>query len=122
MTERPVAVVTGANRGIGLEVARQLVARGVETVLTARDPARARAAAERIGAAHGVVDVADDGSVDRFQGWLRDRYGALHVLVNNAGGHYDAGQDAVSADLDVVGEALAVNLLGAGASAGRCCR
>ncbi|MEH0844211.1 SDR family NAD(P)-dependent oxidoreductase [Micromonospora sp. CPCC 205711] len=113
MTERPVAVVTGANRGIGLEVARQLVARGVETVLTARDPARARAAAERIGAAHGVVDVADDGSVDRFQGWLRDRYGTLHVLVNNAGGHYDAGQDAVSADLAVVGEALAVNLLGA---------
>ena len=108
-----VAVVTGANRGIGREVARQLVDRGFDVVVGARDEAKGRAAAAAIGADSHPLDVADDGSVADFAAWLTRRSGRLDVLVNNAAVHYDTGQRAVDADLDVVREAVEVNLLGA---------
>jgi uncharacterized protein YbjT (DUF2867 family) len=63
----PVAVVTGANRGLGLEVCRQLAGRGYAVVLGSRDPRKGRRAAARLGDAPNVVpcqlDVADDDSV-----------------------------------------------------------
>ena len=108
-----VAVVTGANRGIGREVARHLVERGFDVVVGARDEAKGRAAAAAIGADSHPLDVADDGSVADFAAWLDRRSGRLDVLVNNAAVHYDTGQRAVDADLDVVREAVEVNLLGA---------
>ena len=108
-----VAVVTGANRGIGREVARQLVDRGFDVVVGARDEAKGRAAAAAIGADSHPLDVADDGSVADFAAWLARRSGRLDVLVNNAAVHYDTGQRAVDADLGVVREAVEVNLLGA---------
>jgi NAD(P)-dependent dehydrogenase (short-subunit alcohol dehydrogenase family) len=110
---RRVAVVTGANRGIGNEVARQLVERGHDVVVGARDEAKGRAAAARISADAHELDVADDGSVAAFAEWLRRRSGRLDVLVNNAAVHYDTGQRAADADLRVVAEAIQVNLLGA---------
>jgi NAD(P)-dependent dehydrogenase (short-subunit alcohol dehydrogenase family) len=107
-----VAVVTGANRGIGLEVARQLVDLGFDVVVGARDTAKGRIAADRIGADSHPLDVADDGSVAAFAEWLRQQVGRLDVLVNNAAVHYDTGQRAATADLRVVTEAVEVNLLG----------
>jgi NAD(P)-dependent dehydrogenase (short-subunit alcohol dehydrogenase family) len=108
---QPVAIVTGANRGIGLEVARGLAARGYRTLLTARDADAARAAAEGIeGEVVPVwMDVADTDSVAAVAQGL-DR---LDVLVNNAGILYDTWQRPSTADLDQVREALDVNLLGA---------
>ena len=108
-----VAVVTGANRGIGREVARQLADRGFDVVVGARDDARGRATAEQIGADAHQLDVADDGSVAAFAAWLGARSGRLDLLVNNAAVHYDTGQRATDADLRVVAEAVEVNLLGA---------
>jgi NAD(P)-dependent dehydrogenase (short-subunit alcohol dehydrogenase family) len=108
-----VAVVTGANRGIGLEVDRQLADRGFDVVVGARDAAKGRAAAVEIGADSHPLDVADDGSVTAFAAWLRRSKGRLDVLVNNAAVHYDTGQRASAADLRVVSEAVQVNLLGA---------
>jgi len=104
-----IAVITGANRGIGLEVARQLAARGDTAILTARDPAKAQAAAERVGARAAQLDVTDAASVERFAAQLAE----VDVLVNNAAIHYDTWQRATSADLQVVREALETNLLGA---------
>jgi len=110
-----VAVVTGANRGIGREVVRRLAGRGVTTVLAARDPGAGEAAAR--GMAGPVVvrrlDVTDQASVDGLAGWLRDEHGGVDVLVNNAGVHYDTWQTAAEADLGVVREALEVNVVGA---------
>lgn len=107
-----VAVVTGANRGIGLEIVRQLTARGTTTVLGCRDPeAGARVAPE--GAVVRRLDVTDQASVDDLAAWLDEHHGGLDVLVNNAGVHYDTGQTAVGADLDVADEAWRVNALGA---------
>jgi NAD(P)-dependent dehydrogenase (short-subunit alcohol dehydrogenase family) len=106
----PVAVVTGGNRGIGLEVVRGLVARGYDTVLGARDVARGEEAARGMdGARVARLDVADPATIDALAGAL-DR---CDVLVNNAAIHYDTWQQAQSADLDVVHEALETNLFGA---------
>jgi NAD(P)-dependent dehydrogenase (short-subunit alcohol dehydrogenase family) len=107
-----LAVVTGANRGIGFEVARQLTDRGLDVIVGARDDAQGRAAADRIGADSHQLDVTDDRSVAAFAEWLGRRSGRLDVLVNNAAVHYDTGHRAVDADLSVVAEAIEVNLLG----------
>ncbi len=109
-----VAVVTGGNRGIGLELVRQLAARGVTTVLGTRDVARGERAARGLRGPVVVrqLDVADQASVEALTGWLRAEHGGLDVLVNNAGVHYDTGQTAVRADLGVVQEALAINTVG----------
>ena len=111
----PVAVVTGGNRGIGLEVCRQLVALGYEVVLGSRDIARGEAAAASIGGAIVAcsVDVADDASVAGAAAFVSERFGRCDALVNNAAIHYDTWQRAVSADLGVVHEAMETNLFGA---------
>ena len=80
-----VALVTGANRGIGLEVCRQLAAQGLHVILTGRDEKRAAAAAAAlVKAGHdvssAVLDVDDPGSLSA----LADRIGPVDVLVNNA--------------------------------------
>jgi NAD(P)-dependent dehydrogenase (short-subunit alcohol dehydrogenase family) len=118
-----IALVTGANRGIGLEVVRQLAERGFRAVLGSRDHAKGRAAAEELGGLDvdpRRLDVADPDSVRKLAGELEDQYGRLDVLVNNAGILYDTWQRGVEADLDVVREALATNLLGAWSTTQAC--
>jgi NAD(P)-dependent dehydrogenase (short-subunit alcohol dehydrogenase family) len=112
----PVALVTGGNRGIGLEVCRALAALGYAVVLGSRDPARGHAAAASIGGAPVVacaLDVADDASVQSAAAWVQDRFGRCDALVNNAAIHYDTWQRAESADLGVVHDAMETNLFGA---------
>ena len=118
-----IALVTGANRGIGLEVVRQLAQRGFTTVLGSRDLEKGRAAAEALV---GVevdprrLDVADPDSVRELASGLEDDYGRLDVLVNNAGILYDTWESGLQADLDVVHEALETNLFGAWRTAQAC--
>ncbi|MFE9751561.1 SDR family oxidoreductase [Saccharothrix saharensis] len=112
MADAPVAVVTGGNRGIGLEVCRQLASLGHVVVLTARDAGRARSAAERLGVEHHRLDVTDDASVAALAEHLTGRHGRVDVLVNNAAIHYDTWQRASSADLGVVREAMETNFYG----------
>jgi NAD(P)-dependent dehydrogenase (short-subunit alcohol dehydrogenase family) len=116
--ENMVALVTGAYRGIGLEVARQLAARGYTVVLTARDAAKAETAARALKDAEleGVVparlDVTDERSVEDARLFVEERFGRLDVLVNNAAILYDSWQRAETADLKVVREAFETNTLG----------
>jgi NAD(P)-dependent dehydrogenase (short-subunit alcohol dehydrogenase family) len=85
-----IALVTGANRGLGFEIARQLAHAGHVAVIGARDPQKGDAAAERLRS-EGLdveavaLDVDDANSVDNAARELRERHGALDVLVNNAG-------------------------------------
>jgi len=113
----PVAVVTGANRGIGLEVCRQLAARGHTVVLGARDEAKGAQAAARIRERGEVIarrlDVTDAASIERLRDWLTERFGRVDVLVNNAAINYDSGERAATVDLGSVEETLGTNLLGA---------
>ncbi|MFE6282275.1 SDR family oxidoreductase [Streptomyces sp. NPDC057877] len=116
--ELPVAVVTGANRGIGLEVARQLARRDHHVVLGSRDLAKGEAAAARIDPRGTRVtavqlDVADDASVAAMADRVTRELGRADVLVNNAAIMYDTWAQARSADLDEVQRALDTNLFGA---------
>jgi NAD(P)-dependent dehydrogenase (short-subunit alcohol dehydrogenase family) len=119
MTEpaSPVSLVTGGNRGIGREVCRRLAELGHTVILTARDPAKAEAAAAGL-AGHGTpvrsfpLDVTSDDDAARLTDHLAERYGRLDVLVNNAAIDYDTWQRVSGADLDVVREAVETNLYG----------
>jgi NAD(P)-dependent dehydrogenase (short-subunit alcohol dehydrogenase family) len=74
-------LITGGNRGLGFEVARQLVAAGQEVWIGARDEVRGRQAADAVGASFVQLDVTDDASVTA----AAETVGELDVLVNNAG-------------------------------------
>jgi NAD(P)-dependent dehydrogenase (short-subunit alcohol dehydrogenase family) len=114
-----VALVTGANRGIGLEVARQLADRGYEVLLSARDGEKASAAAEQLAQATGgtvrplQLDVADAHSIDVASEQVRTDPGRLDVLVNNAGVGSDFGVAGVAPDFDRIATALETNFYGA---------
>ncbi len=77
-------LITGGNKGIGFEAARQLVAAGHTVYLGARDAERGRRAAERLGARLLLLDVTDDASVETAARTVEGD-GGLDVLVNNAG-------------------------------------
>ena len=114
MENARVALVSGGNRGLGLEVCRQLAETGLTVVLGSRDEESGRAAAEGLPGnvvAHGL-DVTDDESVRRVSRSLEE-FGHLDVLVNNAAVSNDDGQRAVDADLGRVREAFEANLFGA---------
>jgi NAD(P)-dependent dehydrogenase (short-subunit alcohol dehydrogenase family) len=82
-----VAVVTGANVGLGFETARQLAAHGGETVLACRDPERAAAAADQMPGRVSTVelDLASLASIRAAAATIRDRYPRIDLLINNAG-------------------------------------
>jgi len=85
-----IAVVTGGNRGIGLEINRQLAQRGLHVVLTSRDRAKGEAAAaelraEGLSVQHLELDVASEASARAIAGALKAEHGGVDVLVNNAG-------------------------------------
>lgn len=113
-----VALVSGANKGIGLEIARQLAGAGMHVVMGARDAAKGEEAAETL-AADGLavesrkLDVTDDASVERLAGELESSHGRLDVLVNNAGVSGDHAQGGAEADLESVKQTLETNLFGA---------
>jgi NAD(P)-dependent dehydrogenase (short-subunit alcohol dehydrogenase family) len=110
-----VVVVTGANRGLGLEVVRQCAARGDTVVLGSRDVDAGRRAA--VGLGDGVrpvaLDVTDVGGLAAAVDGVDRAFGRVDVLVNNAAIHYDTWQNAVDVDLGVVREAWETNVLGA---------
>ena len=112
------ALVTGAARGIGLEVCRQLAARDFVVHLTARSHERATRAAASLGTPPDRVrpmalDVADPASVAAAADTLAREPGQLDVLVNNAGAFSSPRETACAADLDAARTVFDVNLFGA---------
>lgn len=113
-----VVLVTGAARGIGYEVTRQLAERGAIVLVSARDARRAGEAAEELTQAGDVrplavpLDVADSESVHRAAEAIEADPGRLDVLVNNAAAYVDWSETASGADLDAARLLLETNLLG----------
>ncbi|MGW2219114.1 SDR family NAD(P)-dependent oxidoreductase, partial [Nonomuraea sp. NPDC001684] len=90
MTDSTIALITGANRGVGRAVARRLADRGATVLLGSRDLGRGEEAAEALryggGDVHAIVlDVTDAATIEAAAGRIGDRFGRLDVLVNNAG-------------------------------------
>ena len=117
-SQLPVAVVTGASQGVGLEVCRQLAALGYAVVLGSRDLRRAESAAkeidaegERVTPAH--IEVDNSVNIGQFAAWIQQRYGRVDAIVNNAATPPDRWATAGTSDLSPVAEALDVNLFGA---------
>ena len=110
-----VALVSGGNRGIGREVARQLAEKGLAVVIGSRDPGQGDAVARELG--NGVVatqlDVTDEESVRSAISFVEREFGRLDVLVNNAGIADGWSGAAAEADFTRVKEVLETNLFGA---------
>jgi NAD(P)-dependent dehydrogenase (short-subunit alcohol dehydrogenase family) len=114
-----VALVTGANRGIGREVSRQLAERGYEVLLSARDGEKAEQAAREVAQATGArvralkLDVSDANSIEQAAAQVHRDPGRLDVLVNNAGVGTDWGVSGTEPDFDAIAGALNTNFYGA---------
>ena len=118
MTSEKIALVTGANKGIGLEIVRQLATAGFRVFLTARDRQRGEEASQTLqqdglNVEFLQLDVADSTSIDRLARELASRTNHLDVLVNNAGILLDAPNSSVlEVESEVIVQTLQTNTLG----------
>jgi NAD(P)-dependent dehydrogenase (short-subunit alcohol dehydrogenase family) len=112
-----IALVTGANRGLGFETCRQLAQLGLTVILSARDLTKGEIAAKQL-IERGLdvifyeLNVLNQSHMNRIIRQIEQRFGRLDVLVNNAAILYDTWQSAVNAKLEIVNQALASNLFG----------
>ena len=119
-----IAVVTGGNRGLGLETCRQLAQRNFEVILTARSTEKTMEAEQRlrnegIKVVGHVLDVTDESAPWTLAEFIRQRFGRLDSLVNNAGvfgDPYDTGNPELSsvfsADINAIRVAMETNTYG----------
>ncbi len=116
-TAAKLVLVTGANKGIGLEVAKSLAQQGCTVLLGARDLSRGEQAAEKLGQ-QGVnvtpihLDLGDPASIRAASEQIAEQHGRLDVLVNNAGIADKADGPPSKADISAVERILRTNLLG----------
>jgi NAD(P)-dependent dehydrogenase (short-subunit alcohol dehydrogenase family) len=117
MPNEPVVVVTGANRGIGFEISRQLATRGAQVVLTARKSRAGKAAVKELAAQNLTVqfrplDVTSGKSIVALREFLKRTYGRLDVLINNAGIIASGDAPGLKVDMETVLATLETNALG----------
>jgi NAD(P)-dependent dehydrogenase (short-subunit alcohol dehydrogenase family) len=112
---KKIALVTGANRGLGFETCLQLARLGLTVILSARDFTKGEVAAKQL-VERGLdvifyeLDVLNQNHINRITRQIEQRFGQLDVLVNNAAILYDTWQSTLNADLEVVNQALTTNL------------
>lgn len=123
-SNKPVAVVTGANRGLGLETVRQLAKRDIRVIVTSRNASRGEAAfekllAEELDVVFHALDVTSESSVAELGAFIHSRCGRVDILVNNAGvsldghGSEEVGSASVfNASLETLSATLKTNLYG----------
>ncbi|RMH68725.1 MAG: SDR family oxidoreductase [Gemmatimonadetes bacterium] len=118
MGSKKIALVTGANRGIGLEICRQLAYEGVEVILTARNASAGRAVTKSL-VSQGLdihfhqLDVTDEASIIQTVTYVEAEFGRLDILVNNAGVLLDRSDWGLTVSLDKVRETMEINAYGA---------
>jgi NAD(P)-dependent dehydrogenase (short-subunit alcohol dehydrogenase family) len=118
VSRQRVALITGANKGIGYATAAELSDRGLHVLVGARDVQRGRQAVERLSiSARSMcvvpIDVTDDVSVDKAMAAIADEYGRLDVLINNAGVLLDQDTPVLDVDPDQLRKTFDVNIFGA---------
>jgi NAD(P)-dependent dehydrogenase (short-subunit alcohol dehydrogenase family) len=115
---RKVALITGANKGIGFEVARQLGERGAHVLIGARDEGRGKAAVEQLTSQNIIatylpLDVADSTSIKNAATRISEEFGKLDILVNNAGISGNIGTSPSQTDIDAMRQVYETNVFGA---------
>ncbi|HEU0175216.1 MAG TPA: SDR family oxidoreductase [Blastocatellia bacterium] len=117
-SNKRIALVTGANKGIGYETARRLASQGMTVLLGARDEPRGKEAAAKLQA-EGLdvqflrLDVTDQTTHKAAHGFIEDKFGKLDVLVNNAGIALDIGQKPSEVDMQTLRKTFDTNFFGA---------
>lgn len=114
-----IVVVTGANRGIGFEICRQLAERGARVVLTARSAEAGQAALSKLASSHKTgpsaqfypLSVTDSASITALREFLDRTFGRLDVLINNAGIIADEEAAGLEVKLATVRDTLETNTL-----------
>lgn len=118
MTTQKIALVTGANKGIGLETARQLGKQNITVLIGARDSKKGEAAAKELQAENLdvrslAIDVADRKSIEQAAAEVEREFGRLDILINNAGVMIDDPKKKVSEQsLDIWRRTFETNLFG----------
>ena len=115
--EKRIAVVTGANRGIGFEICRRLAGLGIHVVLTSRDENKGKAAfkkleGENLPVRYHQLDVTDGNSISRLENFLQHEFGRLDILINNAGIFLDNSVSIFDVELHVVHKTMDTNVYG----------
>ena len=109
---KPIAIVTGGNRGIGKEIARQLVAKGFRVIIGVRDPVKGADAATETGAEFLLLDLSDEKSILQFAEKVKTDFGKVKVLVNNAGILNKSDNRLLDVSAEIISQTLQTNSIG----------
>lgn len=112
-TKQKKVLITGANRGIGFETAKQLKELGLLVILSARDPQQGQKAAAELGVEFLLMDVSNEESISFAATEYQQRFGnSLDILINNAGIFPDQEQSILQVQPDLINQALLTNTIG----------
>ena len=117
MTDKKVALITGANKGLGFETARQLGKQNIKVLVGARDEARGREAAEKLqsegfDAEFVLIDVTNEKTLEAAAKNVEENYGKLDILINNAGIANEYGLAPGEIDLELIRQTFDTNFFG----------
>jgi NAD(P)-dependent dehydrogenase (short-subunit alcohol dehydrogenase family) len=118
LSQKKIALITGANKGLGFEISRQLARLGIKVVMGIRDAVRGEVAvnqllSEGLDVEFKCLDVTDVESIEAIRSYIAKTYGKLDILINNAGVCLDSGQKSSEVSLEVIRQTLETNFIGA---------
>jgi NAD(P)-dependent dehydrogenase (short-subunit alcohol dehydrogenase family) len=116
-SQKKIALITGANKGLGFEISHQLARQGIRVVMGVRDAPKGEVAANQLLKAgfdveFQCLDVTDTKSIESVRGYLEQKYGKLDILINNAGVCLDSGQQPSKVNLSIIRKTFETNFFG----------
>ena len=117
MSEKKIALITGANKGLGFETARQLGEKNIKVLIGARNESRGREAAETLkkegfDVEFVLIDVTDEKTLEAAAKYVENNYGKLDILVNNAGIAVEYGDEPGEINLEKIRQTFDTNFFG----------